>query len=732
MHLVAFLWLFAAGSQAPANAKSDSFEQLSKEATDARGQNRTAEAIALYRQAVALRPSWAEGWWFLGELLYDQNQYAEARDALRRLVAVDPKAGPGFALLGLCEYQTREYRQALADINEGRRLGLGDDVQVRRVVLYHAMLLDTRFGMYEQALEVLERVLKLGAFGPAVVEAAGLAGLRRPISPEELRPDQKDLVEEAGRAVLAMTEQKPADAQKYFQVLLANHPSAPGVHYLYATFLLPDNSADGLRELQKELQLNPKHAAALVYSALEYLRLGNLQEALTYAQRSVDAAPQYFATHLVLGKLLVTSGQTAKAIQQLELAKKQAPDSPQVHFELASAYLQAGRDDDAARERAEFVRLKKLADETLGVTAASASEPLSPEEKFQDLARRAGAALDSHPDEAAGLYKQALALQAKWAEGWLSLGAAFYELNRFAEASDALRRGLELTPQVGAGWALLGLTESRLDDEYQALADIRKGESLGLGKNHAFEIAVRVRAAEVLVESSAFDEALVQLRPLAGTKEKIPAAEEAMGLCVLSVPEDITKISPQRRAVVDLAGKAAWAYANQRMDEAAAAYRQLLAEFPNEPGVHYAHGVYLLDTDLKGALAEFQKELQVDPQHWPALLYSASIQIRQGSPGLAIASLQKALQIIPARYRWMCHADLGHANLDKNNLNSAIAELEDASRQMPSNANVHFLLAQAYGRAGRKADAAIERAAFEKTKVEQDPLSVPGFKGLRP
>jgi hypothetical protein len=33
---------------------------------------------------------------------------------------------------------------------------------------------------------------------------------------------------------------------------------------------------------------------------------------------------------------------------------------------LAAAYAIAGRKDDAARERAEFVRLKQLSDETMG------------------------------------------------------------------------------------------------------------------------------------------------------------------------------------------------------------------------------------------------------------------------------------------------------------------------------------------------------------------------------
>jgi predicted Zn-dependent protease len=57
---------------------------------------------------------------------------------------------------------------------------------------------------------------------------------------------------------------------------------------------------------------------------------------------------------------LVESGDVAKGIKELELSKLQAPDSPQTRIALASAYAKAGRSEDAARERAEFLKLKQL------------------------------------------------------------------------------------------------------------------------------------------------------------------------------------------------------------------------------------------------------------------------------------------------------------------------------------------------------------------------------------
>ena len=363
LYLTALLGPGAAADQKVPAAAPAAFDRISKAATEARTRNRVEDAIGLYRQAVKLRPSWAEGWWFLGELLYDQNKYPEARDSLRRLIDLDRTTGPGFALLGLCEFETKEYDRALNHIYQARRLGLGDDPQVRRVVLFHEMLLLTHLRQYESALLVLVNVVKDGGAGPAVIDAAGLAGLRRPIFPEELPPGDKDLIERTGRAVCAMAERDRAAAETYFAELLAAYPKAPNVHYLYGSFLSATDKDGGLREYLKELELNPKHTEALATVALEYEARGDLDTAITYARRAVEADAQFFGAHAVLGKLLTNAGEVEQGIKELEIARQQAADSPQVHFSLATAYALAGRKADATHEREEFARLKKLADE---------------------------------------------------------------------------------------------------------------------------------------------------------------------------------------------------------------------------------------------------------------------------------------------------------------------------------------------------------------------------------
>ncbi|HEY1207126.1 MAG: tetratricopeptide repeat protein [Bryobacteraceae bacterium] len=365
------------------------------------------------------------------------------------------------------------------------------------------------------------------------------------------------------------------------------------------------------------------------------------------------------------------------------------------------------------------------------MAAASLVRAQAPDPSFDELARRAQEAVDSKPAEAVALFRQALALRPSWADGWLYLGAELYQLNRYREARDAFRNGIPLAPGNGTAWGFLGLCEYELGDSDGALADIRKGEALGLGGNREFQTAVRVRGALILIHAKAFDVAAVeQLRPLLmDFQADSPAVIEALGLCALAIPRLPSELPASKRPVVDLAGKALWANMSKRSAEAESAFRELLEKYPQEPGVHYAHGVYLMDYDQRAALAEFQKELEVDPTQWPSLLFSIMLELKRGQPETAIQLIERAARLVPEGQRWVCHAQMGNALLALGRFEKAIPELETAVRLQPSNSSLHFSLQKAYRLAGRQAEAEREGTEFLRLKAQEDPLSLPGRAG---
>ena len=69
------------------------FEQFVKRGDEARLAQRLDEAISLYGQALKIKPTWPEGWWYIGAILYEKDLYAQGRDAFQNLF-------DGNALLG--------------------------------------------------------------------------------------------------------------------------------------------------------------------------------------------------------------------------------------------------------------------------------------------------------------------------------------------------------------------------------------------------------------------------------------------------------------------------------------------------------------------------------------------------------------------------------------------------------------------------------------------------------
>jgi|GEM_PF-519980 len=346
-----------ARSTAQANAL---FNDLAKRAEEARAAERLDEAIALYLQALQLRPRWAEGWWYVGAILYDKDRYLEARDAFRNLVALEPKRGPAWGMLGLCEFQTREYERAVISLQRGRSLGLDGNQQLASVARYHTALLYIRFEQFEIAYEILREFLREGNENQKIIEAFGLAMLRMPFLPNEVPPDKREQLLLAGRAGFNMAARRTEEARKAFDLLLARYPEAPNVHYAFGVYLLTQDADAALEEFRRELKISPSHVPAMLQMAFEYLKRNEYETALPWAEQSVKLAPNLFAARNALGRILLELGQVERAIKELEEGVKLAPDSPEMHYALARAYTRAGRKADAARARENFIRLDKL------------------------------------------------------------------------------------------------------------------------------------------------------------------------------------------------------------------------------------------------------------------------------------------------------------------------------------------------------------------------------------
>jgi tetratricopeptide (TPR) repeat protein len=358
--LVAFGFhaLFAAAQEAPAASRT-SVDQLLEAAGKARDENRDDEAIRLYRRAVAEQPESEQGLWYLGTLLYEKEQYAEARDVLRRFMTLRPDAGPGWALLGLSEFETRDYPHALDHLQRAMAQGMGDRNELVHSVFIDVAALLTRFEHYDDSLDMLLKMLASGTKQPELIEPAGLAGLRLPLLPAEIPPDRRELVDMAGRAVVALQTQRYEEAGSEFKQLLTAYPNEPGVHFLYGAYLMELHPDEAVRELERELEISPSHVIARIRLAQQLIAQRDFDRALALAQQAIKLEPKRASAHLMAGEAFLGKGQSADGIRELEIARADDPAVSQTHWDLFRAYAAAGRKEDADREKQEIEKLSQ-------------------------------------------------------------------------------------------------------------------------------------------------------------------------------------------------------------------------------------------------------------------------------------------------------------------------------------------------------------------------------------
>ncbi len=349
------------GAQSPpsraADVRTGAFDELAARAAAARDGGRGEDALAFYRAAVAKRPGWAEGHWYIASLLYEADRYAEARDGFSAVLKNEPSHAGAMGMRGLCEFQLRDYERSLSDLLQSRTMGISRSPAIDRVVRFHASLLLTRFGEFEVAYQMLTTFAEEGGDTPEVIEAFGVNLLRLPVLPSEASAELREAILVGGRAGYAMAARQPRAARAALDDLVTRYPKLPHAHYFRGVFFLTENADLALEDFRREIEISPSHVPARLQIAYEFLKRGNAAQARRPAEEAVALAPEQFAAHLALGQVLLDTNDVAGAVRELEAAVARAPGSPQTYFMLARAYARAGRTAEAERARAEFTRL---------------------------------------------------------------------------------------------------------------------------------------------------------------------------------------------------------------------------------------------------------------------------------------------------------------------------------------------------------------------------------------
>lgn len=343
--------MFCACSPAFCQSVETALSSLAARAAAARDRGDLAQAVDLYRQASALDPHWAEGWWFLGNLQYKLDQYAPARDSLSQYIALTPKAVAAIALRGLCEYELGQYPESLGDIEQAISLGAANQPRNAQILLYHQALLLTRLGRFEEAIDKYSAFVKQGIANEDIALGLGLAGLRMPLLPQTAQPQDLALAAKAGAAAILIINGDTSNGEAAFHTLLVTYPKTAGVHYFCAYLLLKTNADEAIEELKQELSVAPSSKPALTLLAWALELRGDYVDALPVAQQATEGDAGSANNQLVLARALLESGKADSALSHVEKALTEDPSNLEAHITLAKLYSEMGRKEEAREER---------------------------------------------------------------------------------------------------------------------------------------------------------------------------------------------------------------------------------------------------------------------------------------------------------------------------------------------------------------------------------------------
>jgi tetratricopeptide (TPR) repeat protein len=162
--------------------------------------------------------------------------------------------------------------------------------------------------------------------------------------------------------------------------------------------------------------------------------------------------------------------------------------------------------------------------------------------------------------------------------------------------------------------------------------------------------------------------------------------------------------------------------AQGKWDEAAAEYNRILVTNPETPSIHYRLGRIFLskpqtDSSVEDAKKEFEAELKINPHDAPSefMLGDVARQAQQWPD--AIQHFSQAAKLDAGFSE--AYLGLGIAFNASEKYSDAIAPLETYVKMEPADGAGHYQLALAYGRTGRRDDAARQMALQREAEKAQ-------------
>ena len=317
-------------------------QQVFDRAFAAHRDGRLDDAERDYRATLDGNPSHVDALHLLGVLRHQQGQHAEAAALVRRAVNLRPEdaalqlnLGNALKALGQIDDAIEQFRNALT---------LAPSFPMAHYNLGNAY---ASVGRHEDAADSFAKSLRLqpddasshnnlgNALHALGRHAEAIASFRRAL---ELRPGHAGALNNMGMSLNALG--RADEAIPCFQAALAAEPRFVAAHFNLAnTFDATGRHAEAVASFEQSLALQPNLPPAIFGMGNALASLGRHAQALPYLERAVGLDPQFALAWLSLGTAHQALDAHAPAVRAFDQALRLRPDLASAHVNRALAWL---------------------------------------------------------------------------------------------------------------------------------------------------------------------------------------------------------------------------------------------------------------------------------------------------------------------------------------------------------------------------------------------------------
>ncbi len=383
--------------------RASEFYRLFNLAEDRAGQGKPADAVPLFRKALAFSPDNVRGNAHLANALVRTGKlddaiahYRKALDSNPQAVEAQTNLGAALADQGKLDEALACYRKALE--NEPRHIEALAD---RAIALF-------RQGKTDRAVADLENAL---AIQPDFAQAHVNLG------------------------VVLMQKGSLDEAIQHFETALQKDPDNGEAHSNFGvTLLRMGKLEEAIPHLEKALAATPDSPELQTNLGCALAQTGRLDEAIGHFEKGVQLAPDSAPLNTSFGMALLERGKPDEAILHFKKVLAVAPGDPQALYYLGSALRMQGRNEEALAQMRQALQgqpdLLQALDEAAWMMATSREASLRNGAAAIELAERA-------VQVSGGQQPQILA----------TLAASYAEAGRFAKAVETVHQALDLAEQ---------------------------------------------------------------------------------------------------------------------------------------------------------------------------------------------------------------------------------------------------------------------------------------------